>query len=435
MSKVYIKTFGCQMNMYDSDRIKSLFNEIGYEATENPKEADIAILNTCSVRERPQHKVESELGRLRNIWKVNPHLKIGICGCVAQQEGQRFLDRFEYVSFVFGTDAIPRLYDILDLVANGQRVCDVSFSKDGLSIPVFAREGGVSAFVTIMKGCDNFCSYCIVPHVRGREKSRNPSEIIDEIKFLIDQGVKEITLLGQNVNSYGKNLDESHNFPKLLRMLNNINDLERIRFVTSHPKDFSYELIDTMVDLDKLCEYLHLPLQSGASNVLKAMNRKYTYEEYLEKILLAKERISGLALSSDIIVGFPGETESDFEKTLAALKEIKYETVFAFKYSTRPGTTAEKFIDDVPEEVKSERLDRLLKQQVKISDELQNEYIGKELEILVEGVSKKNVANFMGRSRQNRIVNFESDRSLVSGETVKVIVTETKRNTLFGKLK
>ncbi len=434
MRKLYIKTFGCQMNIYDSDRIKSIFNEMGFESTENANDADVAIINTCSVREKPQHKVESELGRLKSIWDKNKDFKIGVCGCVAQQEGQRFLDNFKQVSFVFGTDAIQRLHDIFDLVENGQRICDVTFNKDGLSIPVFSRDGGVSAFVTIMKGCDNFCSYCIVPYVRGREKSRQPNEIIEEIKFLIDKGVKEITLLGQNVNSYGKNLDEIDNFPKLLHMVNDIDGLERIRFVTSHPKDFSGELIDAVSELDKVCEYLHLPLQAGSDSVLKSMNRKYTYGEYRDKILKAKDKISNLSLSSDFIVGFPGETDKDFEQTLTALKEIEYETLFAFKYSVRPGTKAENLDDDVPEKVKSERLTELLKLQYEISEKIQKKYIDTSLEVLVEGMSKKDNKVYMGRSRQNRIVNFESDISLNNGDIVNVNITEAKKNTLYGIL-
>jgi tRNA-2-methylthio-N6-dimethylallyladenosine synthase len=270
--------------------------------------------------------------------------------------------------------------------------------------------------------------------VRGREKSRKPNEIIDEIKFLIDKGVKEITLLGQNVNSYGKNLDEIDNFPKLLHMVNDIDGLERIRFVTSHPKDFSGELIDAVSELDKVCEYLHLPLQAGSDSVLKSMNRKYTYGEYRDKILKAKDKISNLSLSSDFIVGFPGETDKDFEQTLTALKEIEYETLFAFKYSVRPGTKAENLDDDVPEKVKSERLTELLKLQYEISEKIQEKYIDTSLEVLVEGMSKKDNKVYMGRSRQNRIVNFESDISLNKGDIVNVNITEAKKNTLYGIL-
>ena len=428
MGKLYVKTFGCQMNVYDSERITSVFKDLGYETTDNPEEADYAIINTCSVREKPQHKVDSELGRL----KKHKNLKIGVCGCVAQQEGNKFLDNYDYVDFVFGTDAIPALYDIYDMVENGQRVCNVNFNEDKLSIPVFNREKTISAFVTIMKGCDNFCSYCIVPYVRGREKSRKPEEIIDEINNLIKQGVKEVTLLGQNVNSYGKNLETFVSFPELLKIVSDIRGLERLRFVTSHPKDFSDELIEVIKNTDKICEYLHLPLQSGSNSILKKMNRRYTFEDYREKILKAKSEVKDLALSSDFIVGFPGETDEDFEKTLDAIKEIRYETIFAFKYSTRPGTKAENFEDNVPENVKTERLNELLRVQNEISSELLKSYVGKKLEVLVEGTSKKDDKVFTGRSRQNRVVNFESDVILSPGSVVKVLISESKKNSLYG---
>ena len=428
MGKLYVKTFGCQMNVYDSERIASVFKDLGYETTDNPEEADYAIINTCSVREKPQHKVDSELGRL----KKHKNLKIGVCGCVAQQEGNKFLDNYDYVDFVFGTDAISSLYDIYDMVENGQRVCNVNFNEDKLSIPVFNREKTISAFVTIMKGCDNFCSYCIVPYVRGREKSRKPEEIIDEINNLIKQGVKEVTLLGQNVNSYGKNLETFVSFPELLKIVSDIRGLERLRFVTSHPKDFSDELIEVIKNTDKICEYLHLPLQSGSNSILKKMNRRYTFEDYREKILKAKSEVKDLALSSDFIVGFPGETDEDFEKTLDAIKEIRYETIFAFKYSTRPGTKAENFEDNVPENVKTERLNELLRVQNEISSELLKSYVGKKLEVLVEGTSKKDDKVFTGRSRQNRVVNFESDVILSPGSVVKVLISESKKNSLYG---
>lgn len=429
MSKVYIKTFGCQMNTYDSERIASIFKEMGFEQSTNPEEAEFAIINTCSVREKPQLKVQSEIGRLKNIRGI----KIGICGCVAQQEGEKILENFKDVSFVFGTDAISRLYEIIDLVQKGERVCDTSTNDGEISIPTFSRAKSVSSFVTIMKGCDNFCSYCIVPYVRGREKSRKVEEILDEIKYLVDNGVKEITLLGQNVNSYGKNLDEKINFPKLLFMINNIDGLKRIRFVTSHPKDFSDELINAMKNNDKVMPYLHLPLQSGSDRILSKMNRKYSYAEYYDKVLKAKETIANLSLSSDFIVGFPGETDNDFECTLKAIKEIEYETIFAFKYSPRPKTKAFSFEDDVPEEVKSQRLTILLQEQEKISNRLLQEYVGKSSEVLVEGWSKKDKTSYSGRNPQNRIVNFKSSNKLNVGDIVNVIITEAKKNSLFGK--
>lgn len=429
MSKVYIRTFGCQMNVYDSERIASIFEEIGFAQTENPEEAEFAIINTCSVREKPQHKVTSEIGRLKRI----KNLKIGICGCVAQQEGENLLNSYKDVSFIFGTDAIDKLYEIIDLVQKGERVCYIQTDEKSISIPLFSRKSKVSAYVTIMKGCDNFCSYCIVPYVRGREKSRSPFEIIEEIKYLVDNGVKEVTLLGQNVNSYGKNLDENINFPKLLYMINEIDKLKRVRFVTSHPKDFSDELIDALKDCEKLAPYLHLPLQSGSNSILKRMNRNYTYEQYLDKVLKAKDKIENLALSSDFIVGFPGETDRDFNDTLRAIREIEYETIFAFKYSPRPKTKAFNFEDDVDDSIKSKRLDILLKEQEKISAKLLNSYVNKYSEVLVEGKSKKDENIYSGRNLQNRVVNFKSKYKLEIGDIVNVYITEAKKNSLFGK--
>ncbi|BAI80852.1 tRNA-i(6)A37 thiotransferase enzyme [Deferribacter desulfuricans SSM1] len=432
--KLFIKTFGCQMNEYDSERIAAIFQERGYSLTDNLEEASFAVINTCSVREKPYHKVESELGRLKKFKKLNPDFKIAVCGCVAQQDGEKFLDRFDYVDLVFGTSAIDRLHSLIDLVEKGERICDTSEGDDELSIPVFGRGKKVSAFVTIMKGCDNFCSYCIVPYVRGREKSRKPSEILDEIKYLVNNGVKEVTLLGQNVNSYGKGLDEDINFPKLLYKVHDINGLERIRFVTSHPKDFDDELIFAIRDLPKVCEYLHLPLQAGSNKVLKMMNRKYTYEEYRDKVLKAKEMIPDLALSSDFIVGFPGETVEDFAETLKAIKEIRYESIFAFKYSPRPKTKASNFVDDITDDEKSRRLNELLSIQSKITEEINKSYVGKVQEILVEGKSKKGENQFSGRNRQNKVVNILSNHKLNIGDIVTVEIVEAKKNSLLAKI-
>lgn len=429
MAKVYIRTFGCQMNEYDSQRIASAFNELGYDLTTIPEEADFAVINTCSVREKPQQKVASEIGRLKTI----KNIKIGICGCVAQQEGENFLNNYKDVSFVFGTDAIDRLYEIIDIVQKGGRVCDTGVSDGNISIPVFERTTSVSAYVTIMKGCDNFCTYCIVPYVRGREKSRTPEEILEEITYLGEHGVKEVTLLGQNVNSYGKNLHIRMSFPDLLRLVCRVDKIERIRFVTSHPKDFSEKLIHVMAEEKKIAPYLHLPLQAGSDRVLERMNRGYSYSEYKQKVLLAKEIVPGLALSSDFIVGFPGETDEDFEKTLIAIKEIRYESIFAFKYSPRPKTKAFSIDDDVPENTKLERLHRLLEAQEEVSTEILKSYVGKTTDILVEGKSKKDSEIFSGRNSQNRIVNFSSNYKLKIGDMVSVLITEAKKNSLFGK--
>jgi len=410
----------------------AILQENGFSPAEQIDEADIIIINTCSVREKPQNKVTSLLGRLKNMKILKPQLKVGVAGCVAQQMENDLLKGNVRADFVIGTDNIDSLGDIIDPVMRGERICQTSISKDGLSIPVFKRVGSPSSFTTIMKGCDNFCSYCIVPYVRGREKSRSSDEILDEIKFLVDSGVKEITLLGQNVNSYGKNLEEIIDFPQLLYRINDVEGLGRLRFITSHPKDFSYSLMEAMRDLDKVCEYLHLPLQSGSDRILKAMNRKYSYGEYREKVQMAKEMIPELALSSDFIVGFPDESDEDYEDTLNALKEIEYETIFAFNYSVRPGTSAEKFEDSVSKEIKSKRLSRLLDIQRGIMAKLSDAYVGKTVEVMVEGSGKRDEKQFSGRNRQNKVVNFDSDKQYKPGDFVKVKVKEAKPNSLYG---
>jgi tRNA-2-methylthio-N6-dimethylallyladenosine synthase len=434
MKKIYIRTFGCQMNEYDSERILSIFEEMGYEKTEDPSEADFAVINTCSVREKPKEKVNSEIGRLKKYKKENPDYKIAVAGCVAQEDGERLLNENKNVDLVIGTDGIPKLYDAISRVEKGERLAIADFSSDDFTVPIFNRNSSVSAFVTIMKGCDNFCSYCIVPYVRGREKSRHYKEIFDEVKFLVDNGVKEVTFLGQNVNSYGKTLDENISFTQFLYMATKINGLNRIRFVTSHPKDFDRDLVDLIASEEKICEYLHLPLQAGSNNILKRMNRGYTFEAYEEKILYAKEKIKGLALSSDFIVGFPDETEDDFEMTLNAINKIQYETVFAFKYSPRPGTVAAKLSDNISDIDKSLRLKKLIDIQQRITENLLKQQVGEIQEILVEGKSKKDENIYSGRNRKNRVVNFVSNISLDNGDLVKVKITQAKKNSLFGNL-
>lgn len=422
------------MNEYDSERILSIFEMMGYEETDDPSLADFAVINTCSVREKPKEKVKSEIGRLRRYKKINPDYKIAIAGCVAQEDGELLLKEQKDVDLVLGTDGIPKLYEAIKRVESGERVAITDFSSDDFTVPIFNRNSSVSAFVTIMKGCDNFCSYCIVPYVRGREKSRHYKEIFDEVKYLVDNGVKEITFLGQNVNSYGKTLDENVNFAQFLYMATKIDGLNRIRFVTSHPKDFNKELVDLIASEDKICEYLHLPLQAGSDRILKAMNRGYTFEEYEEKVNYAKEKIKGLALSSDFIVGFPDEKDEDFEKTLLALQRIEYETIFAFKYSPRPGTNAARMDDNISDVEKSLRLKKVLELQQTITDKLLRQQVGEVQEVLVEGKSKKDEKIYSGRNRRNRIVNFTSDKPLNCGDLVKVKITQSKKNSLFGKL-
>ncbi|PLX68354.1 MAG: tRNA (N6-isopentenyl adenosine(37)-C2)-methylthiotransferase MiaB [Denitrovibrio sp.] len=432
MRKFFIHTMGCQMNEYDSLRIASVLEKMGFTEAESMEDGDYLIVNTCSVREKPQHKAESAIGRFRQIKRKRPEVKIGFCGCVAQQEGTDLLKNNKDIDFVVGTDGLHRLEEVIAHVEAGERLSDTQVNEGGLEIDIFSRTVSVSSFVTIMKGCDNFCSYCIVPYVRGRERSRTETEILDEVKYLADGGAKEITLLGQNVNSYGTTLESSPSFPELLNRVGEVNGIRRIRFVTSHPKDFSDGLIEVMRDNEKVCEYLHLPLQAGSDSVLKRMNRKYTYAHYLERVMRAKEMIPSLALSSDFIVGFPGETDEDFEATMKAINDIQYDMIFAFNYSTRPGTKAENFEDDVPLEVKKMRLSRLLDMQKKIISDKTAEYKDKVVEVMVEGSSKRGSGQFYGRNRQNRVVNFTSDTILDSGEFVNVKITDPKANSLTG---
>lgn len=421
------------MNEYDSLRIASILEKMGFAPAETMEDGDYLIVNTCSVREKPKHKADSSIGRFKQIKKRREGVKIGFCGCVAQQEGRNILKSFPYIDFVVGTDGLDRLEEVIACVESGQRVCDTDVNDGLLSIDNFKRNVSVSSFVTIMKGCDNFCSYCIVPYVRGREKSRTLGEILDEVRYLADNGAREITLLGQNVNSYGKGLEKPMPFSELINIVSDVDGIRRVRFVTSHPKDFSDDLIEVMRDNEKVCEYLHLPLQAGSDRILKAMNRKYTYEHYLERVMKAKSMVKGLSLSSDFITGFPDETDEDFESTLNALREIEYETVFAFAYSVRPGTKAENFDDNVPEGVKKTRLAKLLDMQKTIMAKKSKEYIDTVQEIMVEGRGKKDENQFSGRTRTNRIVNFTSGKSLNTGDFVNVLITQAKPNSLFGK--
>ncbi|MGE4319752.1 MAG: tRNA (N6-isopentenyl adenosine(37)-C2)-methylthiotransferase MiaB [Deferribacterales bacterium] len=435
MKKYFILTMGCQMNEYDSLRIAAIFDKMGFCRTEDMDEGDYLIVNTCSVREKPQHKADSSIGRFKKIKKQRPDVKIGFCGCVAQQEGSNILKSFKYVDFVVGTDGLDRLEEVIGCVENGQRVCDTDVNEGALTIGGFKRNVSVSSFVTIMKGCDNFCSYCIVPYVRGREKSRSLSEIMDEIKYLADGGAREVTLLGQNVNSYGKGFsdDSRISFAELINRVSEVDGIRRVRFVTSHPKDFSDDLIAVMRDNEKVCEYLHLPLQAGSDSVLKAMNRRYTYASYLEKVMKAKQAVKGLALSSDFIVGFPDETDEDFERTMNALREIEYETIFAFAYSVRPGTKAADYADNVPDEVKKMRLARVLDLQKQIMAKKSKEYEGQTVEVMVEGRGKKDSGQFSGRNRQNKVVNFTSKKHIDIGDFAKVLITHARPNSLLGK--
>ncbi|MBI2351027.1 MAG: tRNA (N6-isopentenyl adenosine(37)-C2)-methylthiotransferase MiaB [Deltaproteobacteria bacterium] len=438
MKRLYIQTYGCQMNQHDSDRILRVLGRTDYAATDKAEEADVILLNTCSVRDRAEQKVYSALGRWRELKEKKKDLVIGVGGCVAQQEGEDLLRRLPYLDLVFGTHNIHRLGQMVEEVRSlGNRPVEIGFYRD----PSYMEEPqgkpevkGAKALVTIMQGCNKVCSFCIVPHVRGQEISRPGEKIVGEIRDLVRHGVKEVMLLGQNVNSYGKMSAGEMTFPQLLRRIDSIEGLERIRFTTSHPQDLSLDLIEAYASLEKLCGHLHLPVQSGSDNVLQRMRRGYSRREYMEKIRRLRKRCPEVALSTDIIAGFPGETEEDFEQTLEILREVEYIEIFAFTFSPRPQTVAAKiYPDDVPGEIKKRRLESAQNLQHDISLRKNREKIGSVEENLVEGRSKLRQGQIMGRTRTNRIVNAWGPDSL-AGKMVDVRIIGASANSLLGEL-
>ena len=433
----YIETWGCQMNEEDSEKLSGMLKRVGYTKTENKEDAGIILFNTCCVRENAENKVFGNLGSLKHLKKENPDLIIGICGCMMQQEGMadKILKKFPYVNIVFGTHNAYKFPEYLNRVrTEGVQIKEI-FNKEtdiveGLPID---RESNVKAFVTIMYGCNNFCTYCIVPYVRGRERSRKPEDILNEVRELVAQGYKEITLLGQNVNSYGKGLEEEVDFAKLLRMINEIEGLERVRFMTSHPKDLTHDVIMAIKECDKLCEQIHLPVQSGSNSILKKMNRHYTKEYYLDLIKKIKEEIPGVTLTTDIIVGFPGETEEDFQETLELVKEVGYSSAFTFIYSRRNNTPADMMLNQVSEEDKHHRFNRLIaavNERVIAQNKAEE---GNILEVLVEGNSKNDAEKLTGRTRTGRLVNFTGENVNV-GELVNVKITRAQNFSLIGEV-
>ena len=426
--KLYsILTFGCQMNVRDSETIKGILESLGYNETEDTDEADIILFNTCSVRENPERKV---YGRIQNF-KPDTDKIIGICGCMVQQgaEFEYIKNNLPQVRMVFGTHNIHELPEILERVIAGERVLDVwEDKKDVIEGLPAKRDKGVKAFVNISYGCNNFCTYCIVPYTRGREKSREQSYIIEELAL---SGYKEVTLLGQNVNSYGKDLGTD--FASLLRAVHEVDGIERIRFMTSHPKDLSDDLIEAMAELPKVCEHLHLPLQAGSDRILKLMNRHYTAGHYLELVEKLRKAIPDISLTTDLIVGFPQETEEDFQATLDLVKQVRFDSAFTFIYSPRKGTPAAKMIEQIDEDAKKERIYRLIEVQNRISSELNKELIGKSVEVLVEGPSKTDPHKWTGKTRTNKTINFVGPKNLV-GQTVLVTVTDGKLSSLEGDM-
>jgi len=412
---LYVRTFGCQMNEYDSLRVQRLLGPLGYVPVSDIGEADVIFLNTCSVREKAEHKVHSFLGSLRRLKKIKPHLKIIAGGCVAQQLGEKLLDRFDHLDMVIGTRGVGSVGLMLQrLQESGGRLVCMPGEENGLPGPggpeIFPR-GGVTAPVTIMQGCNNYCAYCIVPYVRGPERSRPASEILEEIRRLEDSGVREVLLLGQNVNSYGRGLDEKSTFVDLLRRIRTETGIARIRFTTSHPKDLTDELMQCFAEGDTLCKHLHLPVQAGSDRILKRMNRGYTAADYMEKIRRLRLICPQIALTSDIIVGFPGETEEDFTKTMDLLEEVRFDNLFSFRYSDRPNTSAASFPDKVPPEEAARRLLELQTYQADVTLRKNLAEVGSVRDVLVEGPSRASNGQMTGRTTHNRIINFEAPLS------------------------
>jgi len=437
IKKFQLNTYGCQMNENDSERLSGMLNQMGYVETEDIEESDLIIYNTCCVRENAELKVYGHLGALKKLKREKPDMIIAVCGCMMQQKEvvDHIRDKYSHVDLIFGTHNLYKFPELLySSLSSGQSIVDIWDSDGSIAedVPI-ERKDRVKAWVTIMYGCNNFCSYCIVPYVRGRERSRQPERILEEISELGREGYREITLLGQNVNSYGKDLDTGVSFSDLLRRVNEIDGIERIRFMTSHPKDLSDDLIAAVRDCDKVCEHFHLPVQSGSSRILKEMNRKYTKEQYLELVDKIKSSINGVSLTTDIIVGYPGETEEDFEDTLDVVKRVRYDMAYTFLYSKRTGTPAANKEEQVPEEVKKERFERLLEIQNKISKENNEKLLNAEVEVLVEGVSKTNKDVLSGRTRTNKIVNFKGNEELI-GKLVKVKINKVQTWSLEGTL-
>ncbi|MDD2190818.1 MAG: tRNA (N6-isopentenyl adenosine(37)-C2)-methylthiotransferase MiaB [Eubacteriales bacterium] len=432
-----ITTFGCQMNEHDSETLAGMLEELGYIENANRREADVAIINTCSVRENADKRFFGTLGQLKKVKEERPETVVAVCGCMMQQ--QHIIDtlkaKYPWVDLVFGTHNIHQFPSLLNNVLNERnKVVDVWDNGGDIieGLPA-KRMYPFKAYVNIMYGCNNFCTYCIVPYTRGRERSRHPGEIVNEVKALAASGVKEITLLGQNVNSYGKGSNFTQDFADLIYMLNDIDGIERIRFMTSHPKDLSNKLIHAFQKCDKLCNSIHLPVQSGSTEILTRMNRKYSKEDYLQLIEKLRDVIPDIAITTDIIVGFPGESDEDFNETMDLVEKVRFDSAFTFLYSIRKGTPAEKYKDQVPESIKHQRFDRLVDRLNEISQEINKSYEGNIVLVLAEGSSKTNTKMISGRTVTGKLVNFKGPAEL-TGKLVPIRITEGKTFSLNGDI-
>lgn len=433
----YIKTFGCQMNEHDTEIIMGELAQLGYGFTADPAAADLILFNTCAVRENPERKLFGQVGDLAQLKRARPELIIGICGCLVQQQTvlERIIRQLPHVDLIFGTHNIHRLPALLQMVAeSGRKVVEVWDEDQGIveGMPV-QRIDDLKAYVTVHYGCDKFCSFCIVPQTRGRQRSRRAGDILREIEELAREGYKEVTLLGQNVNAWGKEFDPPADFADLLWRVNEIPGIERIRFTSPHPRDLTDRQIEVLRDAPHVMEHLHLPLQSGSDRILYRMNRRYTQAEYLRLVEKVREAVPDIVLTTDIIVGFPGETDADFAETLKVVQEVEYDSAFTFVYSPRPGTPAARQEDQVPQVVKKERIQQLIDLQNEISHRKMQARVGRIEEVLVEGPSEKNPARLAGRTRGNQWVVFDGPASL-RGRIVPVRITAAQTFNLFGEL-
>ncbi|MCM1133213.1 MAG: tRNA (N6-isopentenyl adenosine(37)-C2)-methylthiotransferase MiaB [Ruminococcus flavefaciens] len=432
----YVRSFGCQLNISDGEKIKGLLRQAGYNFTDDETKADLIILNTCAVRESAEDRVFGIVGSMKKLKEIKPSLIIGIAGCMTAQEhiAEKIKKSYPQVDFVVGTSAISSIPGLLLDCLNGQKFgVDISEYDDFSEITEQVRESNFKASVPIMFGCNNFCTYCIVPYVRGRERSRKAEDIVAEVKNLVQNGYKEIMLLGQNVNSYGNDFGKVNVFPELLRELDRIEGDFVIRFMSSHPKDASKELIDTIFECGKVANHLHLPLQSGSSDVLRRMNRRYTAEKYLETVDYIRSIDPEFSLTTDLIVGFPDESDDDFQATLDIIKRVKYDNIYSFIYSKRSGTKAAVMPDSTPDEVKSQRMRKLLEVQREISTENYRRFVGRKMRVLVDDVSKKREGFVSGKSNEFIIVEFEGDKSLI-GQFVDVEITDSMNWAVVGKI-
>lgn len=431
-NKVYIETYGCQMNVADSELIMGILKNHGYGTAKEIEEANVVLLNTCSVRDNAEQRIYGRLGNLKTLKAAKPGLVVGILGCMAERLKKDLIEEKKIVDLVVGPDEYRRMPEFIDLAFNGEKGIGVRLSKtETYDDLVPYREDGLSAWISVMRGCDKFCTFCVVPFTRGRERSRSLSSIVNEIKMLSDRGFKEVTLLGQNVNSYS---DGTNDFADLLTASVKVDPSIRIRFTTSHPQDLSDKLLFTIANHENICNYIHLPVQSGSNRILELMNRSYTVEHYMKLIEKARILIPKVSFTTDIISGFPTETEEDHLMTLDVMSEVRYDGAYMFKYSPREGTKAYRMNDDVPEEVKSRRLQEIIQLQQKISFEVNQQLIGNEEFVLVEGESKKSENFLSGRTDTNKVVIIAKNEKIKKGEIVKVKIFRATQATLFGEV-